>query len=59
MEEKNYSDYTFYWYKQAELSADDFIRLEQVALIENDKMKYKIFLGYRPDNLPPYFIGLN
>jgi len=59
MEEKDYSNYILYWYKEDELPIDDFIRLEHAALIENEIMKYKIFIVYRPDFMPPSFISLN
>jgi hypothetical protein len=59
MKEKDYSNYTFYWRKEDELSVDEFIRLEQVALLENEIMKHKIFTVYRPEGMPPSFISLN
>jgi len=59
MEEKDYSNYTFYWRKEDELSVDEFIQLEQVALLENEIMKHRIFLAYRPESMPPFFISLN
>lgn len=59
MEEKDYSNYTFYWRKEDELSVDEFIHLEQVALLENELMKHRIFLAYRPGFMPPTFISLN
>ena len=57
--EKDYSSYIFYWHKTDELSVDDFLRLEKVALLENTMMKHRIFLAYRPDFMPPCVIGLN
>lgn len=59
MKEKDYSNYTFYWRNETELSVDDFLRLEQIALLENELMKHKIFLAYKPDFMPPTFISLN
>lgn len=59
MKEKDYSKYTFYWRKENELSVDEFIQLEQVALLENELMRHKIFLVYRPDFMPPSFLSLN
>lgn len=59
MEEKDYIGYTFYWRKADELTVDEFLQLEQVALLENELMQHKIFLAYRPDFMPPAFISLN
>lgn len=59
MKEKDYSGYTFYWRKEDELTVDEFLQLEQVALLENELMKHKIFLAYKPSFMPPSFISLN
>lgn len=59
MEEKDYIGYTFYWRKEDELTVDDFLRLEMIALIENETMRHKIFLAYKPNFMPPSFMCLN
>jgi len=59
MEEQDYTNMVFYWFNESKISADDFIRLEQVATIENEKMQHKIFLGFRYNDWPPNFICLN
>ena len=38
-----------YYLDMARLPIDDFIKLEQVAAIENEQMKYKIFFVFDLD----------
>ena len=52
MENLNHGMDTYYFIADGKkLTPDDFVRLEQVAAIENEKMKHKIFVVYNVEDL--------
>jgi hypothetical protein len=60
MEKNDYSDTTFVWIKDDELSLEDFFSLSMVAAIENEKMKHKIFFHWKyNEDLRSIFTSLN
>lgn len=60
MEKNHYKDTTFLWIKDDELSVEDFFNLSEVAAIENEKMKHKIFFHWKHNEyLSAVFTSLN
>ena len=54
-----YDGMRVYVFDTDKLEKDDFFRLEQVAAIENEKMKHKIFFVFKLDKGLKVFTGLN
>jgi len=49
----------FYFFDKKEISFDDFFRIENIASIENEKMKHKIFLVSKLEDGTKFFTSLN
>lgn len=54
-----YQETNLYLFDTSKINIDDFIRLEQIAAIENEKMKHKIFFVYKLDEGLKVFTSLN
>lgn len=58
-DKKDYTNFTLYWCKEDEISIEDFLYIENLAFIENERTRDKIFVMYHPKGLPKSIISLN
>jgi len=57
--EKYTDGLTYYFLDNNRISIDDFMRLEYIAALENEMLKYKIFFVYKLDEGLKVFTSLN